>query len=135
MATAFRFSSAKAAMSAAVLGMIAMSAAPAQAQNYRGDRYDNHRGNDRYDGRGQDSRSAVSLCTRAAERGAQRYGRMRVADIGKVDRKRDGYRIHGSVVEDQRRGYGRGDRRANARFTCDVRNGRVQDVKFSSIRR
>ena len=53
-----------------------------------------------------------------------------------IDRKRDGYKVKGQVVV--RDGYGgrwgRGGYYDRGRFSCDVRYGRVQDIKFSGLR-
>ena len=105
--------------------------------NYRG-RYDN---DPRY-GYGYDynrygnSRSAVNQCVNAVERGSRRYGNTDVTQVTSIDRKRDGYKIKGRVVV--RDGYGgrwgRGGSYDQGKFTCDVRYGRVQDIKFSGLR-
>lgn len=104
---------------------------------YRG-RYDN---DPRY-GYGYDynrygnSRSAVSQCVSAVERGSRRYGNTDVTQVTSIDRKRDGYKVKGRVVV--RDGYGgrwgRGGSYDRGKFSCDVRYGRVQDIKFSGLR-
>lgn len=109
------------------------------------DRYDNrYRG--RYDdpryGYGYDyrrygnSRSAVSRCVRAVEQGSRRYGRTDVTQVTSIDRKRNGYKVKGRVVV--RDGYGgrwgRGGYYDRGKFSCDVRYGRVQDIRFSGLR-
>ena len=104
----------------------------------RGGRYDN---DPRY-GYGYDynrhgnSRSAVNQCVSAVERGSRRYGNTDVTQVTSIDRKRDGYKIKGRVVV--RDGYGgrwgRGGSYDQGKFTCDVRYGRVQDIKFSGLR-
>lgn len=109
------------------------------------------------DGYGQgDSRRAVGMCIRAAERDAGRasYGRAKVTDIRDVDRKNDGYTVKGRIAVNTmgrawRAGdgmYGRGwdgDYRGwNNRyrgydagsFTCRVRYGRVTDIDYKNIR-
>ncbi len=121
------------------------------SDNDRYDRYDD-RYNDRYRDRGRyndarygygydynrygNSRSAVSQCVNAVERGSRRYGRTDVTEVTSIDRKRDGYKVKGRVVV--RDGYGgrwgRGGSYDNGKFSCDVRYGRVQDVKFSGLR-
>lgn len=113
------------------------------------DRYDrNNRYNDRgrYDdaryGYGYDynrygnSRSAVSQCVRAVERGSSRYGRTDVTQVTSIDRKRDGYRIKGRVAVNDGYGgrWGRGGSYDKGKFSCDIRYGRVQDVRFSGLR-
>ncbi len=103
---------------------------------YYGDRYDNRYG---YNNAGN-SRQAVEQCVYAAQRGA--YG-ARVTDIRNVDRKRDGYRVRGTVVVNERGGgWGRdynyryaGRNYDQGRFTCDVRYGRVVDLDYSGLRR
>lgn len=108
-----------------------------------GDRYrDRGRYNDARYGYGYDynrygnSRSAVSQCVNAVERGSRRYGRTDVTEVTSIDRKRDGYKVKGRVVV--RDGYGgrwgRGGSYDNGKFSCDIRYGRVQDVKFSGLR-
>ena len=112
----------------------------------RGGRYDD-RYRDRYDndpryGYGYDynrysnSRSAVSQCVSAVERGTNRYGRTDVTQVTSIDRKRDGYRVKGRVVV--RDGYGgrrgRGGSYDQGKFSCDVRYGRVQDIDYSGLR-
>lgn len=85
--------------------------------------------------RNDDSRGAVNQCVRAVERdGARRYGRVDVRQVSSVDRKRNGYRIKGHVVQEERRGYGR-NRFDAGKFTCDVSYGRIQNVKITGLRR
>ena len=189
MARLFNIPVSKAAMSAALIASMALSAAPAAAQSRdhrdrdgigageviagvvvlgglaailssgndrdgRYDRDDRYRNDARY-GYGYDyrrygdSRAAVNQCARAVERDARRYGRTQVTQITSIDRKRDGYRLKGELVADQGRDnnwYGRdrdrydrgrynNDRYDKGRFTCEVKYGRVQDVKISGLRR
>jgi hypothetical protein len=112
--------------------------------------------NNRYE-RGYAARDAVEQCVYAAEGTANRYsygGRSKVTDVRNIDRKRDGYRIKGRIAVNQSgRDWRRGDNRHgrgwdndyrgwndryrgydSGRFTCDVRHGRVVDVKYSGIR-
>jgi hypothetical protein len=107
---------------------------------YYGDnngRYDNRYGYD-YNRYGN-SRQAVQQCINAAQRSA--YG-ARVTDIRSIDRKRDGYRIKGTVVVNERGGgWGRdynyrynGRNYDQGKFSCDVQYGRVVDVDFSGLR-
>lgn len=122
--------------------------------NDRNDRYrDNRYNNDARYGYGYDyrrygdSRAAVNQCARAVERDSRRYGRTQVTQITSIDRKRDGYRLKGDVVADlgrDRGSYGRdpynrgryaSDRYDRGRFTCEVKYGRVQDVKISGLKR
>lgn len=111
------------------------------------DRYDRY--DDRYRGRYDDprygygydyrrygnSRSAISQCVNAVERGSRRYGRTDVTEVTDIDRKRDGYKVKGRVVV--RDGYagrwGRGGYYDRGKFTCDIRHGRVQNIKFSGL--
>lgn len=103
--------------------------------------YDRNRGgygNQGYDYRRYgDSRSAVTQCVRSVERSSSRYGRTNVRQVTSVDRKRDGYRIKGQVIADNRNDRRWGDRHRyqTGKFTCDVKYGRVQDVKISGLRR
>jgi hypothetical protein len=128
---------------AVVLGGLA--AILSASDNDRYDRYDN-RYRDRYDdpryGYGYDynrygnSRSAVSQCVRAVERGTSRYGRTDVTQVTSIDRKRDGYKVKGRVVV--RDGYGgrwgRGGSYDKGKFSCDIRYGRVVDIDYSGLR-
>lgn len=103
---------------------------------YRG-RYDDARYGYGYDyNRYGNSRSAISQCVNAVERGSRRYGRTDVTQVTSIDRKRDGYKIKGRVVV--RDGYGgrwgRGGYYDQGKFSCDVRYGRVQDIRFSGLR-
>lgn len=103
---------------------------------YRG-RYDNDaRYGYGYDyGRYGNSRSAVSQCVNAVERGSRRYGRTDVTEVTSIDRKRDGYRVKGRViVNDGWRGrWGRGGSYDKGKFTCDIRYGRIDDIRFSGL--
>lgn len=103
---------------------------------YRG-RYNDARYGYGYDyNRYGNSRTAVSQCVRAVERGSSRYGRTDVTEVTSIDRKRDGYKVKGRVVV--RDGYGgrwgRGGYYDKGKFNCDIRYGRVQDVRFSGLR-
>ncbi|MBL8649696.1 MAG: hypothetical protein JNL35_04760 [Sphingopyxis sp.] len=108
---------------------------------------DDYRGGGRYDndprygygydyGRYGNSRSAVNQCVSAVEGGSRRYGNTDVTQVTGIDRKRDGYRVKGRVVV--RDGYGgrwgRGGYYDQGRFSCDIRYGRVQDIRFSGLR-
>jgi len=99
-------------------------------------RYDDARYGYGYDyGRYGNSRSAVSQCVNSVERGSRRYGRTDVTEVTSIDRKRDGYRVKGRViVNDGYRGrWGRGGSYDKGKFTCDIRYGRVQDIRFSGL--
>ena len=135
---------------AVVIGGLA--AILSSGDNDRYDRYDRRydgRYDDRYRGRYDDprygygynynrygnSRRAVSQCVGAVERGSRRYGRTDVTEVTSIDRKRDGYRVKGRVIV--RDGYGdrwgRGGYYDKGKFTCEVRYGRVQDIRFSGL--
>ena len=133
---------------AVVLGGLA--AILSSGDNDRYDRYDrdgryDDRNRGRYDdaryGYGYDynrygnSRTAVSQCVTSVERGSRRYGRTDVTEVTSIDRKRDGYRVKGRVVV--RDGYGgrwgRGGSYDKGKFTCEIRYGRVQDIRFSGL--
>lgn len=125
---------------AVVLGGLA--AILSSGNNDRYDRYDNRgRYNDPRYGYGYDynrygnSRSAVNQCVNAVERGSRRYGRTDVTQVTSIDRKRDGYKVKGRVVvNDGYRGrWGRGGSYDKGKFTCDIRYGRVQDIRFSGL--
>ena len=103
---------------------------------YRGG-YDDARYGYGYDrNRYGNSRSAVNQCVGAVERGSRRYGNTDVTQVTSIDRKRDGYKVKGRVVV--RDGYGgrwgRGGYYDRGKFTCDIRYGRVQGLKFSGLR-
>lgn len=131
-------------------GLAAILSADNDRDRYDG-RYNDGRYNDRYRGRydndprygyGYDynrygnSRSAVSQCVNAVERGTTRYGRTDVTQVTSIDRKRDGYRVKGRVLV--RDGYGgrwgRGGSYDKGKFSCDVRYGRVYDIDYSGLR-
>ena len=131
---------------AVVLGGLAAILSASDNDRYdRDGRYDDrYRGrydNDARYGYGYDynrygnSRSAVSQCVNAVERGSRRYGRTDVTEVTSIDRKRDGYRVKGRViVNDGWRGrWGRGGSYDKGKFTCEIRYGRVQDVRFSGL--
>lgn len=132
-------------------GLAAILSSDNDRYDDRYDRYDDRYGryDDRYRGRYDDprygygynyrrygnSRSAVSQCVNAVERGSRRYGRTDVTEVTKIDRKRDGYKVKGRVVV--RDGYGgrwgRSGYYDRGKFTCDIRYGRVQNIKFSGL--
>ena len=135
-----------------IAGAVVIGGLAAILSSSNNDRYDrNGRYDDRYRGRyendarygyGYDynrygnSRSAVSQCVSAVERGTSRYGRTDVTQVTSIDRKRDGYRVKGRVVV--RDGYGgrwgRDGSYDQGKFSCDVRYGRVQDIDYSGLR-
>jgi hypothetical protein len=114
------------------------------------DRYDDRRYDNRYD-RGYDrygydrdgydyrrhgnARQAVNQCVRDVEYRSGRWGRTDVTEIRDIDRRRDGYIVKGRVVV--RDGYnGRWGRHGyydRGKFSCFVRYGRVEDIRFSGL--
>jgi hypothetical protein len=112
-------------------------------------RYDDRYGYDRgYYDRGYDrryhgydyrrhgnARQAVNQCVRDVEYRSGRWGRTDVTQIREIDRRRDGYVVKGNVVvRDGYRGrYGRDGYYDRGRFSCFVRYGRVEDVRFSGL--
>lgn len=127
---------------AVVLGGLAAILSADNDRNRYDDRYRGRYDNDPRYGYGYDynrygnSRSAVSQCVSAVERGSRRYGNTDVTQVTSIDRKRDGYKVKGRVVV--RDGYGgrwgRGGYYDEGKFSCDIRYGRVQDIKFSGLR-
>ena len=101
---------------------------------YDRQRYD--RGNYGYDyGRHGNARQAVNSCVRDVEYRSGRWGRTDVTEIRGIDRRRDGYIVKGRVVvRDGYRGrYGRDGYYDRGKFSCFVRYGRVEDVRFSGL--
>jgi len=131
-----------------IAGAVVLGGLAAILSSGNNDRYDRYDG--RYRGRTDDprygygydynrygdSRSAVSQCVRAVERGTSRYGRTDVTQVTSIDRKRDGYKVKGRVVV--RDGYGgrwgRGGYYDKGKFSCDIRYGRVVDIDYSGLR-
>lgn len=116
-------------------------------RTYGGPYYGDDRYRDRYGydyNRYGNSRQAVNQCVNAAQQTARRYarGHARVTDIRDIDRRRDGYRVKGTIVVNERNNrwnrdynYRYGGRDYDTgRFTCDVQYGRVVNLKFSGIR-
>jgi len=77
--------------------------------------------------------AAIDACARAAEREGARYGQdARVEDITSVGKEDGGWRVHGVVSADRGGGNDRyGDK---SRFSCAVRYGQVEDVRFEDDR-
>lgn len=117
-------------------GLAAILSSDNDRNDYRA-RYNDPRYGYGYDyGRYGNSRTAVDQCVRAAQRSASRYGRADVTQVTSVDRKRDGYKIKGRIVV--RDGYGgrwgRGGYYDKGKFSCDIRYGRIHDLKLSGLR-
>lgn len=103
---------------------------------YGYDRGEYDRGNYGYDYRRHgNARQAVNQCVRDVEHRSGRYGRTDVTEIRDIDRRRDGYVVKGRVVvRDGYRGrYGRDGYYDRGKFSCFVRYGRVEDVRFSGL--
>lgn len=77
--------------------------------------------------------AAVDACARAAEREGARYGSdARVEDITSVAREEGGWSVYGVVSADRGNGNDRyGDK---SRFSCRVRYGEVEGVRFEDDR-
>lgn len=76
---------------------------------------------------------AVDACARAAEREGARYGRnAQVEDITSVARQDGGYRVSGVIAAE--RGYSGSRYDDRSRFSCSVRYGQVDSVRFGNDR-
>ena len=137
---------------AVIIGGLAAILSSGNNRDRYGDRYDGRydRGYDnRYNGNSYDwrrsggSRAAIQRCISAVERRGGRRDDVDVTRITDVDRLRDGYRIEGYVAVDYRGGY-RGDWRDGrdynrggyddrGSFSCTVRYGEVEDVRFRGV--
>lgn len=137
-----------------IAGAVVLGGLAAILSSGNNDRYDRYDDRYRYDDRSRggyndprygygydynrygNSRSAVNQCVGAVENGSRRYGNTDVTQVTSIDRKRDGYKVKGRVVV--RDGYGgrwgRGGYYDQGKFTCDIRYGRVQDIRFSGLR-
>ena len=131
---------------AVILGGLAAILSDNDRNDYRGyDRgYNDRYGYDRgyynrdygYDYRRHgNSRQAVNSCVRDVEYRSGRWGRTDVTQIRDIERRRDGYIVKGNVVvRDGYRGrYGRDGYYDRGRFSCFVRYGRVENVRFSGL--
>ena len=136
---------------AVILGGLAAILADNDRKDYRGydGRYNDRYGYDRgYYDRGYDrrdygydyrrhgnARQAVNQCVRDVEYRSGRWGRTDVTQIRDIERRRDGYIVKGNVVvRDGWRGrYGRDGYYDRGRFSCFVRYGRVENVRFSGL--
>jgi hypothetical protein len=135
-------------------GIAAVAGSIGKDRSYGGTYGGPYYGNDRY-GYGDDrygydynrygnSRSAVAQCVNAAQRDLRRRGfrGARVTDIRDIDRRRDGYRVKGTLVVNERGGgwnrdynYRYGGRDYDSgRFSRDVRYSRVGDLDYSGLK-
>lgn len=90
------------------------------------------------------SRQAVEQCVNAARSDLSRrgYSGAQVTDVRDIDRKRDGYRVKGTLVVNERNnGWSRdynyrygGRDYDKGNFSCDVRYGRVVDLDYSGLK-
>lgn len=132
-------------------GLAAVIAATSDDDDRYDDRYDRRYGDrydDRYDRRDRrhsrynrrmSPRAAVNQCANAALQRASRYGRAQITEITDVDRDRRGYEVEGRLVV-QENSWNRG-RRWNTgyndydrgRFSCRIRNGRIDRVRVRGI--
>lgn len=81
------------------------------------------------------SQGAVQRCVAAAERDAGRYGygRAHVTEITSIRDKRAGFVVKGRIAVDFRRDGWRHRGRDSGKFTCRLRYGRIDDIRFSGI--
>ncbi|ANY19823.1 hypothetical protein A6F68_01306 [Tsuneonella dongtanensis] len=140
---------------ALVIGGIAAVASSIGKDRYRGTYGEPYYGDTRYGDRYGDrygydyrrngnSRQAVEQCVSAAQRDLSRrgYRGVRVTDIRDIDRKRDGYRVKGTLIVNERgSGWGRdynyrygGRDYDRANFSCEVRYGRIADLDYSGLK-
>lgn len=103
---------------------------------YDDGRYGYDRGHYGYDYRRHgNARQAVNQCVRDVEYRSGRWGRTDVTEIRDIERTRSGYVVKGRVVV--RDGYagrwGHGGYYDRGKFSCLVRFGRVEDVRFSGL--
>ncbi|WP_298021571.1 hypothetical protein [uncultured Parasphingopyxis sp.] len=135
----------------AILGGVAAIIAAASDDDDRYDDRHDRRYGDRYDRRNgyaygrMNPRQAVQQCVAAARQEGLRYGRdARVTQVTDVDRNRNGYEVEGRIVVDEsrygRNGHNRWNRNARydrdwdrGRFDCDIRHGRVTNVRIRGI--
>ncbi len=133
-------------------GIAAVAGSIGKDRGYNGTYGGPYYGNDRYDSRygGYDynrygnSRAGVQQCVNAVQQDLARrgYRGARVTDVRDIDRKRDGYRVKGTVVVNERGGgwnrdynYRYGGRDYDqGRFNCDVRYGRIADLNYSGLK-
>lgn len=131
---------------AVILGGLAAILSDNDRGDYRGhdgrynDRYGYNRGyyerDYGYDYRRHgNARQAVNQCVRDVEYRSGRWGRTDVTQIRDIERRRDGYIVKGNVmVRDGYRGrYGRDGYYDRGKFSCFVRYGRVENVRFSGL--
>lgn len=135
----------KALFAALATGAMAVSAAASAAvPAMPHDGFGHGRGDGHGNGwNGGNSRNAVEMCSRVAERQASRnaFGRARVTDVRDVRDTRWGYEVRGRIAVNSRdrgwndRGWNNRDRnRDTGSFTCRVERGRVAYIDFDGIR-
>jgi hypothetical protein len=112
---------------------------------YYGGNYNDRYGYNNYGyNRGGDPRSAVEQCVNAARSDLNRrgYRGAQVTDIRSVNPDRDGYKVRGTVVVNERGGgwnrdynyrYG-GQNYDRGNFSCDVSYGRVVDLDYGGLK-
>lgn len=85
--------------------------------------------------RGDTPREAIQICTRAAERTADRHsrGHAKVTNVRNVERERGGFDVKGRV-EVRNAKSARYGAYESGRFTCQVRYGRIASLDFQGIR-
>lgn len=109
-------------------------------QPYYGDsRYGNYNS-----GNYGNPRQAVEQCVRAAQSDLTRrgYRGVRITDVRDIDRKRDGYRVKGTLIVNERgNGWNRdynyrygGRDYDQGKFSCDVNYGRISNLDYSGLK-
>ncbi|MEO6717520.1 MAG: hypothetical protein ABIM50_09785 [Novosphingobium sp.] len=131
----------KALFATVATGAMAVAAAvPAMAQIGYGHGYGHGYGNG---WNGGNSRSAVEMCSRVAERQASRatYGNARVTDVRDVRGTHFGYEVRGRIAVNTRdhdwnnRGWRNRDfNRDTGSFTCRFERDRISYLDFDGIR-
>lgn len=89
-------------------------------------------------------RQAVEQCVRAAQSDLSRrgYRGVRITDVRDIDRKRDGYRVKGTLIVNERgNGWNRdynyrygGRDYDQGKFSCDVNYGRIANLDYSGLK-
>ena len=132
-------------------GIAAVAGSIGNNRGYNGGTYggpyygnDGYGYNTRYGYNGGNPRAAVEQCVNAARSDLSRrgYRGVRVTDIRSVDQKRDGVRVRGTLVVNERGGgwnrdynYRNGGRDYDqGKFSCDVSYGRVVGLDYSGLK-